>query len=93
MTNERWLWAFKSAGIQVIPSSQTKIAPQPEKVVENDVTFEILLGTGAMLVGRAREWGMVYMASFGRKKIQKNSRISPQDLGPGRYALAYDYPL
>lgn len=48
MTNERWLWAFKSTDIQVIPSSQTKIAPQPEKVVENDATFEILSGTGAM---------------------------------------------
>ena len=65
MTNERWLWAFESTDIQVIPSSQTKIAPQPEKVVENDATFEILLGTGAMLV----------------KKIQKNRRISPQILG------------
>ena len=43
----------------MIPSSQTKIAPQPQKGVENDVTFEILLGTGAMLAGRAREWGMV----------------------------------
>ena len=77
MTNERWLWAFKSTEIHVIPSSQTKIAPPPEKVVESDVTFEILLGTGAMLVGRAREWGMVYMASFGRKKIQKNKDLSP----------------
>lgn len=50
MTNERLLCAFESTDIPVIPSSQTKTAPQPEKVVENDVTFEILLGTGAMLV-------------------------------------------